>query len=195
MKRYIVFILGIIFTAWFLTPIYAADELVLTIPLPLTGTQAKFGEIQKRSYEIAKEEINAKGGIKGKKLVLKFEDSGAKPEVARGIVEKLIDVNKQPLVIGEYTSSCAKAVAAVCEERKTPYLMVASGDDAITQQNYKYVFRLNPPNAYYSSGLISFLKEVVKPKTMVILHESSDFGTSGANEMEKHAASLGIKVF
>jgi branched-chain amino acid transport system substrate-binding protein len=194
MKRYIVFILGIILTTWFFTPVYAADELVITIPLPLTGTQAKFGEIQKRSYEIAKDEINAKGGIKGKKLVLKFEDSGAKPEVARGIVEKLIDVNKQPLVIGEYTSSCAKAVAAVCEERKTPYLMVASGDDAITQQNYKYVFRLNPPNAYYSSGLISFLQEVVKPKTMVILHESSDFGTSGANEMEKHAASLGIKV-
>ncbi len=171
-----------------------AEDLNLTIPLPLTGTQAKFGEIQKRSYEIAAAEINAKGGIKGKTLVLKFEDSGAKPEVARGIVEKLIDVQKQPIIIGEYTSACAKAVAAVSEERKTPYMVVVSGADDITQQNYKYVFRLNSPNANYADGLLGFMQAVVKPKTMAILHESSDFGTSGADEMAKHAEALGIKV-
>ncbi len=189
--------LSITFTFLFLvfsTMFVYAEDFNLTIPLPLTGTQAKFGDIQKRSYEIAQAEINAAGGIKGKKLVLTFEDSGAKPEIARGIVEKLIDVQKQPLIVGEYTSSCAKAVAAVSEERKTPYLVVVSGADDITQQNYKYVFRLNPPNAYYASGLIGFMKEVVKPKTIAILHESSDFGTSGADEMEKHAKALGMKV-
>ncbi|MGE4319670.1 MAG: ABC transporter substrate-binding protein [Deferribacterales bacterium] len=189
--------LSITFTFLFLvfsTMFVYANDFNLTIPLPLTGTQAKFGDIQKRSYEIAQAEINAAGGIKGKKLVLTFEDSGAKPEIARGIVEKLIDVQKQPLIVGEYTSSCAKAVAAVSEERKTPYLVVVSGADDITQQNYKYVFRLNPPNAYYASGLIGFMKEVVKPKTIAILHESSDFGTSGADEMEKHAKALGMKV-
>lgn len=172
---------------------FAAD-LTLAIPLPLTGTQAMFGEIQKRSYDIAKDEINAAGGIKGQKLVLRYEDSGAKPDVSRSIVEKLIDVQKQPIIIGEYTSSSAKAVAAVSEERKTPYLVVVSGADDITQNNYKYVFRLNPPNSLYSSGLLSFMQEVVKPKTIAILHESSDFGTSGADEMEKHAKNLGLKV-
>jgi len=44
------------------------------------------------------------------KLVLSFEDSGAKPETARAIVEKLIDTKKQPLIVGEYTSACAKAL-------------------------------------------------------------------------------------
>ncbi len=62
----------------FAAPLYAADALDLTIPLPLTGKQAKFGEIMKRSYEMAAEEINAKGGVKGKKLALSFEDSGGK---------------------------------------------------------------------------------------------------------------------
>ena len=47
---------------------FAAETFDLTIPLPLTGKQAKFGEIMKRSYEMAAEEINAKGGVKGKKL-------------------------------------------------------------------------------------------------------------------------------
>ena len=174
--------------------LFAADTFDLVIPLPLTGKQAKFGEMQKRSYEMAADEINAKGGIKKKKLALSFEDSGAKPETARAIVEKLIDVKKQPVIVGEYTSACAKAVAAVAEERKTPYLIVASADDNITQQNYKYVFRQNPVNAHYGDGVISFINEVVKPKTMAILYESSAFGTSGAEAMAKDAEKLGIKV-
>ncbi len=102
------------------------------------------------------EEINAKGGIKGKKVVLEFEDSQGKPEISRSIVEKLIDVKKQPVIFGEYSSSVSKAVAAVAEERKVPYLVVTGATDDITQQNYKYVFRMNPTNAYYAAGFISF---------------------------------------
>jgi len=178
----------------FAAPVFAADTFDLVIPLPLTGKPAKFGEIMKRSYEMAAEEINAKGGVKGKKIALSFEDSTGKPEVARSIVEKLIDVKKQPIIVGEYTSACAKAVAAVAEERKTPYLVVASADDDITQKNYKYVFRQNQVNAHYGDAVVDFLKTVVKPKSMVILYESSAFGTSGADAMEKDAKALGIQV-
>jgi branched-chain amino acid transport system substrate-binding protein len=176
------------------SPVLAADTFDLVIPLPLTGKQAKFGEIMKRSYEIAAEEINAKGGVKGKRITLSFEDSSGKPETARAIVEKLIDVKKQPVIVGEYTSACAKAVAAVAEERKTPYLVVASADDAITQQNYKYVFRQNQVNAHYADAFVAFLKEVVKPRTIAILYESSAFGTSGADAMEKDAKALNFQV-
>lgn len=174
--------------------VFASDTFDLVIPLPLTGKQAKFGEMMKKSYEIAAEEINAKGGIKKKKLALSFEDSGGKPETARAIVEKLIDTKKQPIIVGEYTSACAKAVAAVAEERKTPYLVVASADDDITQKNYKYVFRQNPVNNHYSDGVIDFMQKVVKPKTIAILYESSAFGTSGADAMERDAVKVGVKV-
>jgi branched-chain amino acid transport system substrate-binding protein len=172
----------------------AADVLELTIPLPLTGKQANFGEIMKRSFEMAAGEINVNGGVKGKRLALSFEDSSGKPEIARGIVEKLIDVKKQPVIVGEYTSSCAKAVAAVAEERKTPYLVVASADDDITRQGYAYVFRQNQVNQHYADAFVSFLKEVVKPRTMAILYESSAFGTSGATAMEHDARTLGTTV-
>jgi branched-chain amino acid transport system substrate-binding protein len=194
MKRMAVAIAVMFLSFVFSTTLLAADSLDLTIPLPLTGKQAKFGEIMKRSYEMAAEEINAKGGIKGKKLALSFEDSSGKPETARAIVEKLIDVKKQPLIVGEYTSSCAKAVAAVAEERRTPYLIVASADDDITRQNYKYVFRQNQVNGHYADALVSFLREVVKPKTMAILFESSAFGTSGAEAMERDARKIGATV-
>ena len=185
---------AVAFLATFFAGSLFAQEVKFSIPLPLTGTNAKFGEIEKRSYEIALEEINAKGGVKGKKIVLVFEDSQGKPEVARSIAEKLIDVKKQPVIFGEYSSSCSKAIAAVAEERKTPYLVVTGATDDITQQNYKYVFRLNPTNAYYASGLMSFFKEVVKPTSIAILYESSDFGTSGAEDMVKQAEKFPMKV-
>ncbi len=194
MKRILAAVFCVCLLGFFVYPVFAQDVLKFGIPLPLTGTNAKFGEIEKKSYEIALEEINAKGGIKGKKVVLEFEDSQGKPEVSRSIVERLIDVKKQPVIFGEYSSSSSKAVAAVAEERKVPYMVVTGATDDITQQNYKYVFRMNPTNAYYATGLISFFKEVVKPQSIAILYESSDFGTSGAEDMVKQAQKAGIKV-
>jgi len=193
MKRTVAVVLAVLAFVVAAPLLAAAAEFKLVIPLPLTGKQAKFGEIMKKSYEMAAEEINAAGGIKGSTLALGFEDSTGKPEIARSIVEKLIE-SKQPVIVGEYTSACAKAVAAVAEERKTPYLVVASADDAITQQNYQYVFRQNPVNAHYADALVNFLVEVAKPKTMAILYESTAFGTSGADAMENDAKKNGIQV-
>ena len=194
MRRFSLAVVLIFVLTIFAAPLLAADTFELVIPLPLTGKQAKFGEMMKRSYEMAAEEVNAKGGIRKEKLVLAFEDSGAKPETARAIVERLIDVKKQPIIVGEYTSACAKAVAAVAEERKTPYLIVASADDEITRQNYKYVFRQNQVNDHYADALVSFFRDVIKPKTIAILYESSAFGTSGAEAMAKDAGRLGAGV-
>ena len=188
-------VLAFVFLTVFLTShLFAQEAAKFSIPLPLTGSNAKFGEIEKNAYEIAKDEINAKDGIKGRKVELEFEDSQGKPEVSRSIAEKLIDVKKQPVLFGEYSSACSKAIAPVAEERKIPYMVVTGATDDITQQNYKYVFRMNPTNAYYASGMMSFLQEVVKPTTMAILYESSDFGTSGAEEMVIQCQKTGIKV-
>ena len=178
----------------FTVNVSAQESIKLTIPLPLTGSQATFGEIEKRSYEIAMEEINAAGGVKGKKILLAFEDSHGKPEISRSIAEKLIDVNKQPIIFGEYSSSCSGAVAEIAEKRKVPYMVVTGAADDITQQRYRYVFRMNPTTAYYTSGLMAFLRKVVKPTTMAILYESSDFGVSGAEDMSKQARKAGIRI-
>ena len=193
MKR-VSIILAVAFLATLFTTNLFGQDLKFSIPLPLTGPQAKFGEIEKKSYEIATEEINAAGGMKGKKVVLEFEDSQGKPEISRAIAEKIIDVKKQSVIFGEYSSSCSKAIAAVAEERKIPYLVVTGATDDITQQKYKYVFRMNPTNAYYASGLLSFFREVVKPTSIAVLYESSDFGTSGGEDMVKQAEKFPMKV-
>jgi ABC-type branched-subunit amino acid transport system substrate-binding protein len=93
-----------IFTAVMVLIIFACSRhtatLGLTIPLPMTGPESKFGQIQKRSYEIAAAEINAQGGIKGKRLVLRFEDTRGKPEFSKEVAKKIVDVENQAILVG-----------------------------------------------------------------------------------------------
>lgn len=172
----------------------AQDHIAFVIPLPLTGPYAKFADIERKAYEIAAEEINSSGGVRGKRLILEFKDSQGDPERSKEIAQKIIDEYKQPLIFGEYSSSCSKAVAAVAVAKSVPYLVVTGAADSITQPGHPFVFRMCPANAYYPSGLFSFIQKVVKPQTMAILYESSDFGTSGAEIVMKEAVKIGIKV-
>jgi branched-chain amino acid transport system substrate-binding protein len=164
------------------------------VPLPLTGAEAKFGEMKKQAYQMAADEINAKGGVKGTKLAFDIQDSGGKPDTATAIVEKFITINKYPIVVGEYTSQCSYAVAGVAEKYKVPYLVDTGAADKITQQGWKYIFRLNSPAGLYAKGVFSFFEEVAKPKSVAILFENTDFGTSTSKSMKDYAESHGMQV-
>ncbi len=194
MKRFWFLPLLLIWLILWTSPLTAQSRVTFRVLLPLTGSYTKFADIERKAYEIAMEEINAAHGIQGKAITLEFQDSRGNPELSKSIAEKLIDQYKQPLIFGEYSSNCSKAVAAVAEAKRVPYLVVTGAADSITQPGHPFVFRMCPANGYYPSGLLSFIQEVVKPQTMVILYESSDFGTSGAEVVMKQAAKMGIKV-
>ncbi len=164
------------------------------LPLPLTGAEAKFGEMEKQAYEMALEEINAAGGVKGTKLAFDIQDSGGKPDTATAIVEKFITINKYPIVVGEYTSQCSYAVAGVAEKYKVPYLVVTGAADKITQQGWKYVYRMNPPSSLYNQGLFGLWGSVGKPKSIALLYENTDFGTSTSKAMKDYCEANGIQV-
>ncbi len=175
-------------------PALAQDTIKVGIVLPLTGDQAKFGEIEKQSFDIALEEINAAGGVKGKKLEFLIEDDTGRPEVGRSVAEKLITKDKVVMLGGGYASSVTYAVAGVAQQNRIPFLINTGSADDITEKRWDYIFRLNPPVSEYASGLESFLAEVVKPKTAVILHENTLFGTKGADAFQKTCEKQGIKV-
>ncbi len=178
-----------------LAPVVRAEDTIkVGIILPITGDKAKFGEIEKRSFEMALEELNAAGGVKGKKLEFLFEDDTGRPDVARAAAEKLITKDKVVMLGGGYGSSETFAISGVAQQSKLPFLVNTGSDDKITQSGWDYVFRLNPPVSDYPEGLESFLTEVVKPKTAAILYENTNFGSSGSKEFQKTCERLGIKV-
>jgi len=176
------------------TGVSASDTVKVGIVLPLTGDQAKFGEIEKKSFDLALEEINAAGGINGKKLELIMEDDTGRPEVGRSVVEKLITKDKVVMIGGGYSSSVTYAVAGVCQQNKMPFLVNTGSADKITTSGWDYVFRLNPPVSHYADSVKTLLAEKIQPKTVAILHENSLFGTKGAQSFAEICDEAGYKV-
>ena len=173
----------------------AADGIKVGVLLPLTGAQAKFGEIEKRSFEMAAEEINAKGGVNGKKIELLFEDDTGKPDVGRSGVEKLISREKVSVITGGYSSSVTAAAAPVAQQFKVPFVICTGSADDITEKRYDYIFRINPAASEYPQSVESFLKEVAKDvKTAALLYENSSFGQSSSKSFEEDAKRLGLKI-
>jgi branched-chain amino acid transport system substrate-binding protein len=85
-------------------------------------------------------------------------------------------------------------MCAVAQQRKVPFLVTTGSADNITEKGWDYVFRINPPVSEYPKALETFLKEVVKPKTVAILHENSLFGQSGSKHFVKQCEAMGVKV-
>ncbi|NLI83692.1 MAG: ABC transporter substrate-binding protein [Deltaproteobacteria bacterium] len=194
MKRTSILLLASLLLTSFAIQAAAQETVKVGIILPVTGDKAKFGEIEKKSFEMALEEINAAGGINGKKLEFIFEDDTGRPDVARSAAEKLITKDKVVMLGGGYGSSETFAISGVAQQNRVPFLVATGSDDKITEQNWEYIFRLNPPVSEYPKALESFLTEVAKPKTAVILYENTNFGSSGSKEFEKTCEKLGIKV-
>jgi branched-chain amino acid transport system substrate-binding protein len=159
------------------------------VVLPLTGAQQKFGEIQKNSFQMALEEINAAGGVNGRPVELLIEDDRSKIDIGRSAAEKLILKDQVVALTGGYSSDVTFAVAAVAQHRKVPFLITTGAADEITELGAEYVFRLNPPVSEYARPLVEFLQQVVKPRGVVILYEKGLFGQAGAREFADRLSS------
>ena len=173
---------------------FAAEPIKVGVVLPLTGDQAKFGEIEKNSFLMALEAVNKAGGVNGRPIQLLIEDDTGKPDVGRSAVEKLISQDKVILLTGGYSSSVTYGLCQMAQQRKVPFLVTTGSADKITEQKWDYVFRINPAVSEYPKALLGFLKEVVKPKTVAILYENSLFGQSGHKSFTKDCDAAGYKI-
>jgi branched-chain amino acid transport system substrate-binding protein len=164
------------------------------VVLPLTGALEKFGEIEKNSFLMGVEEINAGGGVNGRPVELLIVDDKSKIEIGRSAAEKLILQDKVIVLTGGYSSDVTFAMAAVAQYRKAPFLITTGAADEITELGADYVFRLSQPVSEYARPLTEFLQQVVKPKSVAIVYEKSLFGRSGSREFADQAFELEWKI-
>ena len=196
MKKYFGCVLILTLALFVLVPSVALCQgsIKVGIILPATGEKAKFGEIEKKSFEMALEEINAAGGINGKKLEFLYEDDTGRPDVARSAAEKLLTKDEVVMLGGGYGSSETFAIAGVAQQNRVPFLVNTGSDNKITEMKWDYVFRLNQPVSAYPEALESFMTDVVKPQSVAILYENTNFGSSGSKEFQQSCEKLKLKV-
>lgn len=120
------------------------EPIRIGIVIPLTGATSQFGATMSKAAQIAAEEINAAGGINGRKVEVLIEDDQSNPEAAVRAARKLIDVDKVVAIGGSYASSVTSAIAPLCWESKV-VLATSSGADSITKLPHQgFIFRTSP---------------------------------------------------
>jgi branched-chain amino acid transport system substrate-binding protein len=161
---------------------------------PLTGSQAAFGEAHKNGYLIAVDEINAKGGVLGKKIELDFYDDQGKPDLAVQGVSKLVDQDHVPIVLGSYSSETTKAMLPALTQRQTPLIIPTATADNLMESQSPWIFRICASTTDYAQAITNFLKANGSPKTMAIVYENTNFGQSALKAMTPAAQAAGIQL-
>jgi len=127
------------------------EQLQLGVLTPLTGAGGFDGPRMAKAMQAVIDEVNAAGGLLGRKVVLVVEDDQTNPEAAVRAARKLIDVTKVPVIMGTWASAVTSAVAPLCWESKT-FLTTVSGADSITKLPHQGYLIRTQPNNYLQAG-------------------------------------------
>jgi branched-chain amino acid transport system substrate-binding protein len=188
MKRFIVLLIAIaLFVPSFA---HGAAKVKVGFINTITGAEAPIGENLTNGVTLAVEDLK-KQGID---VDLIREDDTGKPEKAMAAFEKLATRDNVAGIVGPYTSKCAAAISKLAEKYKTPLLIPVSSKEDITKQGLKWTYRLSATTEDYATILLSMAQVLGKPKTVAIINENTDFGTSGAKSAKEYAAKHGLTV-
>ena len=141
---------------------------------------------------MAIDEINAKGGILGRKIDLKQYDTQTNPGTARSQMQKAID--EEPyLILGPIFSGIVKVSMALAAQAEIPQIMGGEASD-LTQQGNAYLFRTSFGQQMSMPKIANYIRDTVKAKSVAIVWVNNDFGKGGRDNFTKEMSSRGIKI-
>ena len=143
---------------------------------PYTGPNAKPGQSMKQGVNLAVEEINKAGGIKGRQLAALFEDDASVPAQSVSATEKLINKDEVAFLIGTFNSSTTLADMKIIERDKTPMLVPIAVAIEITESGNKWVFRNSATNPMQAEQLMAYIYKETKQRKFAVIHENTDYG-------------------
>lgn len=179
----------------------AADPIKIGVLLPFTGPWAKNGNESFVAMEIARDMINERGGINGRKVEFVKGDA-VNPNAGRSEAERIITQEGIKLITGTYASPLGVAISAAAERNGVIHWETIAAADIITKRGYKHVFQVGPAASRYGAAAIDFTRDVVAPKLgtdfkklkIALLWENRAFGTAVGNGVRARAKKLGIKL-
>ncbi|MEM5422773.1 MULTISPECIES: branched-chain amino acid ABC transporter substrate-binding protein [Paraburkholderia] len=163
---------------------------------PLTGGSAHLGKDNENGARLAIEEINAKGlTIDGQKITLALDaqDDAADPRQATQVAQKLVD-DKVVAVIGHLNSGASIPASKIYSDAGIVQISPSSTNPSYTQQGFKTTYRVVATDAQQGPALADYAAKSLNVKTVAVVDDSTAYGQGLANEFEKTAKSLGMKV-
>jgi len=157
-----VLVLALVFAIFPASPTSAqpAEPIKVGVIQPLSGPVAASGNYVRMGAEIARDWINARGGVLGRQINLLIEDNKSDPKEAATAAEKLIVRDKVPVIMGAWGSSMTLAAMPKLEEYGVPMVVETSSASTVTKRGNPWVFRISPPSEMEALGLEKYLKDL-----------------------------------
>ncbi len=174
-------------------PATAQAPIRIGASLSLTGTYAKLGKNQHEGYQLCEKDLNAKGGLLGRKVQFVVYDDQSLPATAVRLYEKLITEDKVDGVMGPYSSPVTEASVNVTEKYKKVMVAPLAATTSIFKKGRKYIFMVISPAEVYLEGLVDM---AVKRglKTVAVVNEDTLFSKAAAAGAVEIAKKKGLQI-
>lgn len=159
----------------------SANDIPVGMYAALTGAEAAFGQATLQGVKLAAEEINASGGVLGRKIRLIVEDDTGRAEEAASVVTKLITRDDVVGVIGENSSNQSLAAAPICQAAKVPMISPSSTNPKVTKVG-DYIFRVCFTDPYQGKALATFVRNTLKSTPAAVLKDNKNDYSVGLAE-------------
>jgi branched-chain amino acid transport system substrate-binding protein len=172
----------------------AAGQQTVNMPIvmELSGAGAVSGTNFRDGAVLAIDEINAKGGILGRRIVAPQSDTQSNPGISRAQVQKAIDSNPY-VILGPVFSGSVKVNMILAQQAEVPQFTGAEAAD-ITQMGNGYIFRTSFGQQMSMPKIANYMRDGVKAKTVAVVWVNNDFGKGGRDTFVKEMAARNIKV-
>jgi len=199
LNRWVPVVLVVLLAGALLTPAgFAQAPIKIGVIQPLSGPVAASGNYVRMGAEIARDWINARGGISGRKVELVIEDNKSDPKEAASAAEKLIVRDRVPAIMGAWGSSMTLAAMPKLEEYGVPMVVETSSAASITKRGNPWIFRISPPSEMEALGLERYVDKLgVKRADFLAVNTDWGRGAVGAfgDMLRKKGAAVGAAEF
>ncbi len=172
----------------------AADPVTIGAIEILSGPNAKYGVSIKNGFDLALDEVNRAGGVRGRPLAIAYEDSAGSKEQAINAARQLIARTKAALLLGPTLSTEMFAVGPIANERKVPIIGTSTTANGVTAIG-PYVFRTSLPEANVVPVTLKTAQAKFGVRKVAVLYGRDDaFTKSGYDVIKAALADLGVET-
>src|SRR5437660_3553311 len=169
-----------------------AQDITIAVAGPMTGGESAFGRQMKNGADQAVVDLNAAGGVLGKKLQLEVGDDACDPKQARSVAEKLAGM-KVPFVAGHYCSSSSIPASEAYAEGNVLQITPASTNPQFTERNLWNTFRVCGRDDQQGAVAGNYIVKNYKGKNIAIVHDKTTYGKGLADETKKAVNKANVK--
>jgi branched-chain amino acid transport system substrate-binding protein len=168
----------------------AFAQIKIGVTLPLTGYAASYGEDAKRGVELAIAQANAAGGVRGKQLLAVFEDDAGAGKTGVAAIQKLITIDKVPVIVNGMMSATALPAAPIARENKVVFIGTLTSHPDVTSPG-GFIYRISASELIASNVEAKFAYNVLKARRAGGLFATTDYGVMIRKIVQQRFEKLG----